>query len=512
MLTGWNREKANGAVLLHFMWDYVFTCLKNPRAKGSTNRAPFTTSNVSLPTLPNSTSSQYNAHLNNSNVSRLRNGSLAGLVCYEAESVGESGTPSSQLTDVPEMEEHYINDSEGESGDSDREMEDDGIEASVRSIRDGQDEEDENEGPEGLIRDANNRIIPVGTGNEKRRNPGKKRAFQGKNRPDVDEASQKRGNKGEKGGKEERKRLQPDLSLTGEELNESLITVVGKHGDFPVTTTREERLQLGLERIRHLWTEQSVTNSGVGHPWTKQWHNLFIALHRVTEQRRKENHVDEMIDTIFEGYQTRNQIQHSYGHYFQRGTLEALRDMVSQSFGLYNLFRDDNQRMVTLSELAALELEEGDRPTGQTRKKGPKKISGRHDFTAEIFLRLLEYLAESFLQDAIHWKARYSNHFIWRHPLFHCPQWLEFEQYARRETALAEEDLVVLPPSIRQAMPELLQGFQMLSSNQGEFQMQMGASFNRLREEVAASIGTGFSDISKTLSAMETRNVNTLQE
>ncbi|OWZ61271.1 hypothetical protein AYX15_06524 [Cryptococcus neoformans] len=249
------------------MWDYVFTCPKNPRAKGSTSRAPFTTSNVSLPTLPNSTSSQYNAHLNNSNVSRLRNGSLAGLVCYEAESVGESGTPSSQLTDVPEMEEHYIDDSEGESGDSDREMEDDGIEASVRSIRDGpglaaslqatingngsdEDEEDENEGPGGLIRDANNRIIPVGTGNEKRRNPGKKRAFQGKNRPDVDEASQKRGNKGEKGGKEERKRLQPDLSLTGGELNESLITVVEKHGDSPVTTTREERLQFELERIR----------------------------------------------------------------------------------------------------------------------------------------------------------------------------------------------------------------------------------------------------------------------
>ncbi|OWZ80888.1 hypothetical protein C365_00714 [Cryptococcus neoformans Bt85] len=451
------------------MWDYVFTCPKNPRAKGSTSRAPFTTSNVSLPTLPNSTSSQYNAHFNNSNVSCLRNGSLAGPVCYEAESVGESGTPSSQLTDVPEMEEHYIDDSEGESGDSDREMEDDGIEASVGFIRDG---------------------------------PGLQPPYK---------PQSMRGKKGEKGGKEERKRFQPDLSLTGGELNESLITVVEKHGDFPVTTTREERLQFELERIRHLWTEQSVTNSGVGHPWTKQWHNLFIALHRVTEQRRKENHVDEMIDTIFEGYQTRNQIQHSYGHYFQRGTLEALRDMVSQSFGLYNLFRDDNQRMVTLSELAALELEEGDRPR-QTRKKGPKKISGRHDFTAEIFLRLLEYLAESFLQDAVHWKARYPNHFIWRHPLFHCPQWLEFEQYARRETALAEEDLVVLPPSMRQTMPGLLQGFQMLSSNQRKFQMQMGASFNHLREEVAASIGTGFSDISKTLSAMETRNVNTLQE
>lgn len=261
MLTGWNREEVNGAVLLHFMWDYVFTRPKNPRAKGSTSQAPFTTSNVSLPTLPNSnsTSSQYSAHLNNSNVSCLRNGSLAGPVCYEAESVGESGTPSSQLTDVPEMEEHYTDDSEGESGDGDREMEDDGIEVSVRSIRDGpglaaslqatingngsdEDEEDENEGLEGLIRDVNNRIIPVGTGNEKRRNPGKKRAFQGKNRPDVNEASRKRGKKGEKGGKEERKRLQPDPSLTEGELNESLITVVEKHGDLPVMTTREERL------------------------------------------------------------------------------------------------------------------------------------------------------------------------------------------------------------------------------------------------------------------------------
>lgn len=63
-------------------------------------------------------------------------------------------------------------------------------------------------------------------------------------------------------------------------------------------------------------------------------------------------------DTIFEGYQTRNEIQQSYGYYFQKGTPEALRDMVSQSFGLYNLFRGDSQKMVTLSELAALVLEE----------------------------------------------------------------------------------------------------------------------------------------------------------
>ena len=71
-------------------------------------------------------------------------------------------------------------------------------------------------------------------------------------------------------------------------------------------------LELGLERIRNcqlspaavktwyyaivsLWLEQSVTNCGTRHPWTKQWHNLLTALHQVTEQCRKEKHVDKMI-------------------------------------------------------------------------------------------------------------------------------------------------------------------------------------------------------------------------
>lgn len=384
-------EQVNGAVLLHFMWDYVFTRPKNSRTKGFTSQAPSTTSVISLPILPNSNSSQHSAHPSNSNVSRLRNGSLAGRVCFEPESVRENGTPSTQLAGVAELEEEDIDDSDDESSDNDREMEDDGVETSVRSIRDGpdlaaylqvtvndnssdEDEEDENEVPEGLMRDVNDRIIPIGAdmSKKKRNSAAKKSAVHGKNRSNMDETLQK---KGEKRRTAEKRRLQPDPSLTQVELDETLNNVVEKHGNLSAATTREERIQLGLERIRNcqlspaavktwyyaivsLWTEQSVTNSGTGHPWTKQWHNLFTALHRVTEQRRKEKHVDKMIDTIFEGYQTRNEIQQSYGYYFQKGTPEALRDMVSQSFGLYNLFRGDSQKMVTLSELAALVLEE----------------------------------------------------------------------------------------------------------------------------------------------------------
>lgn len=51
---------------------------------------------------------------------------------------------------------------------------------------------------------------------------------------------------------------------------------------------------------------------------------------------------------------------------------------------------------------------------------------------------------------------------------------------------------MVLPPSMRQAMPELLQVSQMLSNNQQQFQMQLDASFDRLREEVVVSVGNGF--------------------
>ncbi|UOH80980.1 hypothetical protein LQV05_003641 [Cryptococcus neoformans] len=188
------------------MWDYVFIRPKDSRTKESTSQAPSTASIASIRTLSNSNPWQHSAHPNNPNVSCLRSGFLAGRMCYGPKSTRESGTPSTQVAGMPELEKQDIDDRNVRSisGGPDLTA---SLQATVNDSSSDEDEEDENEVSEDLMRDVNNRIILVGA------------------------------------------------------------------------------------------------------------------------------------DTIFEGYQNRNEIQLSCGYYFQRDTSEALRDMVSQSFGLYNLFR-----------------------------------------------------------------------------------------------------------------------------------------------------------------------------
>ncbi|OXG50238.1 hypothetical protein J010_02994 [Cryptococcus neoformans] len=304
------NNMVNEAVLLHFMWDYVFIRPKDSRTKESTSQAPSTASIASLRILSNSNPWQHSAHPNNPNVSCLRSGFLAGRMCYGLESTRESGTPSTQVAGMPELEEQDIDvrNVRSISGGPDLTA---SLQATVNDSSSDEDEEDENEVSEGLMRDVNNRIILVGAGMSKKRksNAGKKSAVPGKNRSNMDETSRKKGGKGEKKGC-------------------SRITVLLKSSWMN---------QLGLEGIRNCQLTSAVVKTW--HPKTKQWYTHFIALHRATEQRPKEKHVDKMMDTIFEGYQNRNEIQLSCGYCFQRDTSEALRGMVSQSFGLYNLFR-----------------------------------------------------------------------------------------------------------------------------------------------------------------------------
>lgn len=189
----------NEAVLLHFMWDYVFIRPKDSRTKESTSQAPSTASIASLRILSNSNPWQHSAHPNNPNVSCLRSGFLAGRMCYGLESTRESGTPSTQVAGMPELEEQDIDvrNVRSISGGPDLTA---SLQATVNDSSSDEDEEDENEVSEGLMRDVNNRIILVGAGMSKKRksNAGKKSAVPGKNRSNMDETSRKKGGKGEK--------------------------------------------------------------------------------------------------------------------------------------------------------------------------------------------------------------------------------------------------------------------------------------------------------------------------
>lgn len=68
------------------------------------------------------------------------------------------------------------------------------------------------------------------------------------------------------------------------------------------------------------------------------------------------------VDTFYDGYTSKDQIESSFAHYFERNNKAALRDAVAQAFGMYGLLRSNNQRLLKLSEIAVMPLD-GEGPT-----------------------------------------------------------------------------------------------------------------------------------------------------
>ena len=57
---------------------------------------------------------------------------------------------------------------------------------------------------------------------------------------------------------------------------------------------------------------------------------------------------------MFDGYESKRQIEDSLGSYVARNTEEGLRDALAHVIGIYALLRGDNQRMLELSDLHSL--------------------------------------------------------------------------------------------------------------------------------------------------------------
>ena len=68
------------------------------------------------------------------------------------------------------------------------------------------------------------------------------------------------------------------------------------------------------------------------------------------------------VDTFYDGYTSKDQIESSFAHYFERNNKAALRDAVAPTFGMYGLLRSNNQRLLKLSEIAVIPLD-GEGPT-----------------------------------------------------------------------------------------------------------------------------------------------------
>ena len=155
-------------------------------------------------------------------------------------------------------------------------------------------------------------------------------------------------------------------------------------------------LELGLERLMRteqscaslenyvsalvsLWKEQTaMMQNSFPHPRSAHVRVLSDALKKMEEKGNKRAYVDKGLssyqsfafvlliqstETIFDGYQSRDEVALSYESYFNRGNLEGLRDMTAQSFGLFGLLRGDNQRKVALSELGSTLLPPDEGPT-----------------------------------------------------------------------------------------------------------------------------------------------------
>ena len=93
----------------------------------------------------------------------------------------------------------------------------------------------------------------------------------------------------------------------------------------------------------------------------------------------------------------------------------------------------------------------------QTHFQSPRV---EQDLAAIEFLRLLDRLRESFLQDVVHWRLQIPDFFLWENPLFADAEYLHFEEQARvssveRSTHLSLDVQRALPIFSAQVMAAL---------------------------------------------------------
>ncbi|RXK38190.1 hypothetical protein M231_04564 [Tremella mesenterica] len=138
-------------------------------------------------------------------------------------------------------------------------------------------------------------------------------------------------------------------------------------GEKVPTTTARESVLLKLSRMTQsqasiklhvaalvsLWKQQKYKGmNSHPHPRSAAMKSLLLVLRRVDEQTKREMFIDKTSNTIFDGYQSRKQIEDCFSAYVSRNTEQGLRDAVAHALGLYVLYRGDNQRGMELSDLA----------------------------------------------------------------------------------------------------------------------------------------------------------------
>jgi hypothetical protein len=95
--------------------------------------------------------------------------------------------------------------------------------------------------------------------------------------------------------------------------------------------------------------------------------------------------------------------------------------------------------------------------TDTFRKTALSAVSAnKRDLAALGFIELLEAIREPLLQDSVHWRLKFPQHYLWRNPVFQSPEYLQWAAYACQETAKHTEnvtpELAVVAPMLAEVI------------------------------------------------------------
>jgi hypothetical protein len=93
------------------------------------------------------------------------------------------------------------------------------------------------------------------------------------------------------------------------------------------------------------------------HPHGKLVEALKKSLKYEEQKQKRENYIDRGVGTIANGYSTTAEIENFVGHYFNKSTQEGLRNGVTFSLQHHGLLGRENLRMMELSDLQCMLLE-----------------------------------------------------------------------------------------------------------------------------------------------------------
>ncbi|WWC90451.1 uncharacterized protein L201_005386 [Kwoniella dendrophila CBS 6074] len=222
-----------------------------------------------------------------------------------------------------------------------------------------------------------------------------------------------------------------DFQAVDNVVAEALVFHAPNYLSGPVMTPeqlQQKRIEEGIRRLQDckqsyssvdmyisaviaLWNDQVAEGRNISkHPRSGSVKALLAVLQKMTVDRRKMTYQDKGVNTLFDGYKTREQVTKTYDWYFLRNNEEGLRDMTAHSFGLYGLLRSDNQLNLALSDLGSEDLpdDEGATPCfaviallqqGKTNTKGLVKYSAfmraKDVFACPVFT-LAAYLFASY--------------------------------------------------------------------------------------------------------------------